>query len=82
VGTGFTDAELTRLAGLFSPLRRDTSPFADKVPYKASVFLEPVLVAEIEFTEWTHNGTLRHPSYKGLRDDKAAADVRRERPAD
>ncbi len=78
VGTGFTDAELARLAGLFEPLARPTSPFADKVPYRQARFLEPRLVAEVEFTEWTHNGTLRHPSYKGLRDDKPAAEVRRE----
>ena len=78
VGTGYTDKELERLAGLLAPIARDTSPFADKVPYRQSRFVEPVLVAEVEFTEWTHTGTLRHPSYKGLRDDKPAAAVRRE----
>ena len=78
VGTGFTDAELARLATAFEPLARPTSPFADKVPYREARFLEPVLVAEVEFTEWTHTGTLRHPSYKGLRDDKPAEQVVRE----
>jgi bifunctional non-homologous end joining protein LigD len=78
VGTGFTDAELTRLGRLFAERARDTSPFADKVPYKLARVLEPELVAEVEFTEWTHNGTLRHPSYKGLRDDKPATSVVRE----
>ena len=78
VGTGFSDAELTRLGKLFDGLARDSSPFVDKVPYKLARFLEPTLVAEIEFTEWTHNGTLRHPSYKGLRDDKPAHAVVRE----
>ena len=78
VGTGFTDAELTRLGALFAGLARPDSPFVDKVPYREARFLEPSLVAEIEFTEWTHNGTLRHPSYKGLRDDKPAAAVVRE----
>ena len=78
VGTGFSDAELSRLGGLFAGLARDDSPFADKVPYREARFLEPSLVAEIEFTEWTHNGTLRHPSYKGLRDDKPAGAVVRE----
>ena len=78
VGTGFSDAELTRLGARFGGLARDTSPFADKVPYKLARFLEPTLVAEIEFTEWTHTGTLRHPSYKGLRDDKPASAVVRE----
>lgn len=78
VGTGFTDAELTRLGVRFEALARSASPFADKVPYKAARFLEPRLVMEIEFTEWTHTGTLRHPSYKGLRDDKPATAVVRE----
>lgn len=78
VGTGFTDAELRRLDLLFASRARPTSPFVDRVPYKAARFLEPELVAEIEFTEWTHNATLRHPSYKGLRDDKPASAVRRE----
>ena len=78
VGTGFTDAELERLAETFEPIRRSASPFADKIPYRDARFVEPTLVAEIEFTEWTHNGTLRHPSYKGLRDDKPALDVRRD----
>jgi bifunctional non-homologous end joining protein LigD len=78
VGTGFTDAELARLAATFAPLTRPTSPFADRVPFREAVFLEPSLVAEVEFTEWTHTHTLRHPSYKGLRDDKPASSVRRE----
>jgi bifunctional non-homologous end joining protein LigD len=78
VGTGFSDAELTRLGKLFEGLARADSPFADRVPYREARFLEPSLVAEIEFTEWTHNGTLRHPSYKGLRDDKPASAVVRE----
>ena len=78
VGTGYTAKELDRLGGLLTRIARDTSPFADKVPYRQSRFVEPELVAEVEFTEWTHNGTLRHPSYKGTRDDKPAQDVRRE----
>ena len=44
------------------------------------VWVEPKLVAEVEFAEWTHDGHLRAPSFQGLRDDKAAEDVRRERP--
>jgi bifunctional non-homologous end joining protein LigD len=78
VGTGFTDKELSRLAALLEPLARDTSPFVDKVPYREARFVEPRLVAEIEFTEWTHTNTLRHPSYKGLRDDKPPEQVVRE----
>ena len=78
VGTGFTDAELVRLGGLLAPLARDTSPFAVRIPYREARFVEPRLVAEIEFTEWTHTATLRHPSYKGLRADKPPEQVVRE----
>jgi bifunctional non-homologous end joining protein LigD len=78
VGTGFTDAVLRELATLIAPLERPTSPFADHVPYRDARWLEPRLVAEIEFSEWTHTDTLRHPSYKGLRADKAPEEVVRE----
>ena len=78
VGTGFTDAELDRLSGIFAPLGRPKSPFVNKVPYKQARFVEPTLIAEVEFTEWTPDGNLRHPSYKGLRDDKDPTDVVRE----
>jgi bifunctional non-homologous end joining protein LigD len=84
VGTGFSESELERLAALLAPLERASSPFtADRSkigqqPPRKAIFAEPRLVAEIEFTEWTKRGSLRHPSYKGLRDDKAAAEVVRE----
>jgi bifunctional non-homologous end joining protein LigD len=79
VGTGFSESELDRLAKLLAPLQRDSSPFtAGEKPPREAVFVEPQLVAEIEFTEWTARGSLRHPSYKGLRDDKAATEVARE----
>jgi bifunctional non-homologous end joining protein LigD len=78
VGTGFTDDELARMAERLAPLERPTSPFADKVPWKAAHWVDPVLVADVEFTEWTGTGTLRHPSYKGLRADKASHEVVRE----
>jgi bifunctional non-homologous end joining protein LigD len=80
VGTGFTEAELDRLAELLRPLERPDSPFAPggpKIPRNA-VFVEPRLVAEVEFREWTEGGQLRAPSYKGLRDDKPAELVVRE----
>jgi bifunctional non-homologous end joining protein LigD len=80
VGTGFTDAELDRLAGELGPLRRETSPFdsdGPKMP-RGAVFVEPDRVAEVEFREWTESGHLRAPSYKGLRDDKPAELVVRE----
>jgi bifunctional non-homologous end joining protein LigD len=80
VGTGFTERELDRLRGLLTPLEREDSPFASggpKIP-RGAVFVEPQLVAEVEFREWTEGGQLRAPSYKGLRDDKAAETVVRE----
>ncbi len=81
VGTGFDTRELERLGGLLAPLARKTTPFIGRQPPKDSHYVEPQLVCEVEFSEWTHAGTLRQPSYKGLRDDKRAEDVVRERVA-
>jgi len=68
VGTGFTDAELTRLAKTLEP--REDSPFAGEPrPPRGAVYVEPTRVAEVEYTEWTGDGMLRHPSYKGLREE-------------
>src|SRR5215210_3376237 len=83
VGTGFTDDEIDRLLAKLRPLERSKPPFSPvpkmpKVRRDAIVWVEPKLVAEIEFVEWTHDGRLRAPSYQGLREDKAAEDVRRE----
>jgi bifunctional non-homologous end joining protein LigD len=76
VGTGFDEADLKRLKDLLAPLERPTSPFeAGEKPPKGAVFVEPRLVAEVEFTEWTRTGSLRQPSYKGLRDDVDPEDV-------
>jgi bifunctional non-homologous end joining protein LigD len=75
VGTGFKQADLDRLLALLEPLRTDTSPFEGRQPPKGAIFVEPRLVAEVEFLEWTHARTLRAPSFKGLRDDKDPRDV-------
>jgi bifunctional non-homologous end joining protein LigD len=85
VGTGFGDAEIRKLLGLLEPLRRDTPPFAEppKMPRvrKGDVrWVEPRLVAQVRFGEWTHDGRLRHPAYLGIREDKEAAEVIREEP--
>jgi bifunctional non-homologous end joining protein LigD len=81
VGTGFNDAELKRLEGLLAPRRRDTSPFTGTAqPQRGAQFVDPDLVAEVEFNEWTKSNMLRHPSYKGLREDKRALDVVLEQP--
>jgi bifunctional non-homologous end joining protein LigD len=78
VGTGFTRATLRDLADKLAPLRRDSSPFADEVRERNVTSVEPQLVAQVGFTEWTRDGRLRHPRFLGLRDDKAARDVVRE----
>ncbi len=79
VGTGFTDRTLEQLGAKLAPLRRDEAAFdpLPKLPRNA-VFVAPELVAEIEFREWTSDGVMRAPSYKGLRDDKPSAAVARE----
>ena len=78
VGTGFTEQALRSLGEKLAARARDGSPFVDKVPWKQARYVEPELIGEVEFTEWTHLNTLRHPSWKGLRDDKAPQDVRRD----
>jgi DNA ligase D-like protein (predicted ligase) len=78
VGTGFGRAELARLAVLLEPLRRADSPFADEVREKNVTWVEPAVVAQVGFSEWTRDGRLRHPRYLGLREDKAAGEVVRE----
>ena len=80
VGTGFDEAELRRLGGELRALARKASPFSahGTQPPREARFVKPELVAEVEFTAWTNDGVLRHPSYKGQRYDKPARDVRRE----
>jgi bifunctional non-homologous end joining protein LigD len=85
VGTGFNDAEIRRLLKLLKPLHRATSPFPvePKLPKvrKGDVqWVEPKLVAQVRFGEWTHDRHLRHPAYLGIREDKSAAEVTEERP--
>jgi bifunctional non-homologous end joining protein LigD len=85
VGTGFTDPEIDRLLSLLKPLERSDSPFktVPKMPRvkKGDVaWVEPKLVAQVEFVEWTHDGHLRAPSYQGLREDKEPEQVHREEP--
>jgi bifunctional non-homologous end joining protein LigD len=86
VGTGFNDKTIDELLAKLRPLERETSPFAavpkmPKVRKGDVVWVEPKLVCEVEFLEWTHDGHLRAPSFQGLRDDKSARAVRREDPA-
>jgi bifunctional non-homologous end joining protein LigD len=84
VGTGFSDASLATLSRSLSALAQKTSPFHNPpkgAEARRAHWVRPVLVAEVSFTEWTDDGTLRHPSFLGLRADKRATDVVREHPA-
>jgi bifunctional non-homologous end joining protein LigD len=69
VGTGFTEKTLALVQRALEPLRRPDSPFSGRQPPKGTVFVEPRLVARVELREWTRSGTMRAPSFKGLRDD-------------
>ncbi len=80
VGTGFNARDSADLAERFAPLVRKTPAF-EAVPAperKGAVWLDPELVCAVNYAEWTRDGRLRHPSFQGLREDKAARDVRRE----
>jgi bifunctional non-homologous end joining protein LigD len=81
VGTGFTGAMLDDLARRLAPLERPDPPFATplaRAELREAHWVDPRLVGEVMFTEWTSDGHLRHPSWRGLRPDKNPADVRRE----
>jgi bifunctional non-homologous end joining protein LigD len=84
VGTGFNDATLSRLYGELVKRATKETPFVDPptgAEGRRAHWVKPELVAEVAFTEWTRDGTLRHPSFQGLREDKRARDVVREQPA-
>jgi bifunctional non-homologous end joining protein LigD len=78
VGTGFTNQLLRQLHEELLAREVPQSPFFDPVRERTGHWVRPDLVGEVAFTEWTGDGRLRHPSFQGLRPDKAAADVRRE----
>ncbi|MGC1165901.1 MAG: non-homologous end-joining DNA ligase [Solirubrobacterales bacterium] len=81
VGTGFSERTLADLGDRMEALEIPNSPFArDGLPRQAR-WVQPRLVAQIAFGEWTRDGKLRHPRYLGLREDKPAAEVVRERPS-
>jgi bifunctional non-homologous end joining protein LigD len=83
IGTGYTARMRRDLLAKLRPLNRDTAPFADipRSEARDAHWVEPVLVAEVEFTEWNRDGRLRHLSFQGLREDKPAGEVRTERPS-
>ncbi len=78
VGTGFSERDLKQLLGRLRPLARKSNPFGRRGP-KGANYVDPVLVAEVEYRELTAEGMVRHGSFKGLREDKPAADVELER---
>jgi bifunctional non-homologous end joining protein LigD len=84
VGTGFSHVTLRDLFKRLKPLERKSSPFSDLTTKTGEArhahWVEPELVAQIEFGNWTRDGRLRHPSFLGLREDKPAAEVVRDRP--
>jgi bifunctional non-homologous end joining protein LigD len=78
VGTGFTQATLRDVLAMLVPIERPSSPFVAPVPERGARWVEPRMVAEVAFSNWTREGRLRHPSFLGLRPDKASEDVGRE----
>jgi bifunctional non-homologous end joining protein LigD len=84
-GTGFTESTLKTLLQRMKELETDKPPFMDPptgYDAKGVHWTKPELVAEVEFSAWTDEGILRHPSFKGLREDKNAREVIREAPKD
>ena len=80
VGTGFTGAELDRVAARLASLEAGDCPFADVPPparAETRRWVTPSLVAQVTFAQWTRDGVLRHPVYDGLRTDKRPGEVRR-----
>jgi len=80
VGTGFSEQVLRSLGARLEALRVDECPFSGGGLPRQAVWVEPRLVGEFAFSEWTRDGRLRHPRFLGLRDDKPAAEVVRELP--
>ena len=81
VGTGFSDRVLADLMARLTGLEQASPPFADEVPRahaKGARWVTPVLVGEVAFSEWTRDGRMRHPTWRGLRPDKEPGEVRRE----
>ena len=80
VGTGFNRETLASLGEQLRALAREDSPFADAPRFRDVTWVQPELVAQVGFAEWTRDGRLRHPRFLGLRLDKPASSVVREAP--
>ena len=81
VGTGFDRTTLRDLTRKLTALERDSSPFADRKRAAHTHWVEPSLIAQVAFGAWTDDGILRHASFQGLREDKSADEVTRDRAA-
>jgi bifunctional non-homologous end joining protein LigD len=83
-GTGFSNQMRVDLKKTLDKLKRPTRPFA-QIPsdpgLRRAIWVEPTLVGEVAFTEWTDEDIIRHPSFQGLREDKKPTEVIREEPA-
>ena len=80
VGSGFNHSSLASIAQKLEKLRSDDSPFPPRaVPGRKHHWVKPVLVAEVSFSEWTSAGAVRHPVFQGLREDKPAQGIIREK---
>jgi bifunctional non-homologous end joining protein LigD len=81
VGTGYTEATLETLGEKLRGIETEENPFEGIIKDKGVHWVEPKLVCEVKFTEWTDYDKLRHPSYLGLRRDKSPKEIKREIPA-
>ena len=81
VGSGFDDRGLTEIKQKLDAIAVDKSPFSVRTPVdRTAQWVKPQLLAEVSFSEWTSSGSIRHPVFKGLRSDKPAKAIGREKP--
>jgi bifunctional non-homologous end joining protein LigD len=80
VGTGFSEGVLRELHAALKRIERKTSPFAQGNVLRGAHYVEPKLVAQVRFAEWTRDGLVRQAAFLGMRTDKSARDVVREIP--
>ena len=80
-GSGFNDALQRELLEAFQPYVREKSPFEKKINLKGRkpTWLEPELICEVKFSEWTSSGSMRHPVFKGMRQDKIPVEIQPEK---
>jgi len=80
-GTGFTQKTLKEIFEILEPLQTKTKPLAEKVAQQRNItWVEPKIVCEVTYSEWTENQHLRHPVFKGIREDKKPSEVKQEIP--